>query len=779
MLSAIAIAFLVLSAEPVVNRFEKPIPGSYIVRVKESVDISAFAQELQQTYGGELISVNKEYVPTIVVSGWRDSAALEVASDERVDFVDENAYLRATDTQQLRAPADVNPSLDRIDQRESPPDRRFRYPFDGLNRFIYVVDTGVSVTGTSFAARVTAGRSFVGGLAMTDSDGHGTAMASVAAGTMVGAAKAATIVPVKVSMTQALNLSFVEDGLRWILTQDPGVVNLSFETNTTGTNTTLEQLVNQLHLNGFVVVASAGNANRDTATVVPARVPAALTVGAIAVNTHARWVDRGGDASNFGAAVDLFAPGAEVRAERPNGTLTTGSGTSPAAAFTSGTAASLLQTGTLTPSTVTGLVTSATTPNVLTGLNGSANRLLFSDIRPATVWGGALSSQWVYCTWGTPQWRERVVQLTATAVDASGNFFLASVSAEPSFCTSATFITPAFTTIEKRSPIGAVLWSRTLTAGWNLTETVHRAALGPDGDLYLAATTGDCGGSACQSTAGLVTRLSAANGQPLWTHRFETAAADSAVSLQFGGFGVASAVHVVGSTAGVIGAGGFGGTDVFLARLDAATGAVSAQPAPLQFGTAGNDVAHDVTWFNQSLVIAGSTTGVLGSASFGGKDAFFATVLAVNGGVLFHRVLTAQLGTAADDEASAVVGATELDSGGNAIPALFAAGRTRGAFAGSVNQGGDDAFHVRLDDLFVQVWLFQHGTAGDEPLPQLAAGPDDLFIAAGTYLLKASRVSGLAAWTTAESPSRRLISAESNRHIHTAGGTGFERRRAF
>ena len=412
-------------------------------------------------------------------------------------------------------------------------------------------------------------------------------------------------------------------------------------------------------------------------------------------------------------------------------------------------------------------------------MNGSANLLLFSDVRPATVSAGSLSAQWVYCTWGTPQWRERVVQLTATAADPSGNVFLASVSAEPSFCTSGTFITPAFTTIEKRSPAGAVLWARTLTSGWNLTEAVHRAAIGPGGDLYLAASTGDCGGSACQSTAGLVTRLSAANGQPVWTYRFETAAADSATGLQFGGFGVASAVHVVGSTAGLIGATSFGGTDVFLGRLDAATGAPSTQPALMQFGTAGNDVASDVTWFNQTLIIAGSTTGVLGSASFGGKDAFFATVLAVNGGTLFFRGLTTQLGTSADDEASAVVGATELDSGGNSIPALFAAGRTRGAFAGSVNQGGDDAFHVRLDELLTQVWLFQHGTPADEAVPQLAASPDDLFVAAGPYVLKASRVSGLTAWMTTEPSSRRLITAEPNRNIYTAGGTGFERRRAF
>lgn len=373
MLSVITIASLVLGAEPIVNRFEEPIKGSYIVRVSDSVaDIPAFAEELRQRYGGEIVSVNKEYVPTIVVNGWRDSAARDVANDEHVDFVDENAYLRATDTQQLRG-TDVNASLDRLDQRESAPDRRFRYPFDGLNRLIYVVDTGVSVTGTSLGPRVQGGVSFVGGFATSDADGHGTAMASVAAGTVVGAAKAATIVPVKVSTNQLINLNLLEDGLRWILTQDPGVVNLSLATVTTGTNTTLEQLVNQLHLNGFVVVASAGNANRDTATVVPARVPAALTVGAIALNTHARWVDPGGEASNYGAAVDLFAPGAEVRVEGPTGAPSTGSGTSPAAAFASGVVASLLQTGTLLPSAATSLVVSATTPNVLSDVNGSAN----------------------------------------------------------------------------------------------------------------------------------------------------------------------------------------------------------------------------------------------------------------------------------------------------------------------------------------------------------------------------------------------------------------------
>lgn len=773
MLFAVTVTLLG-SVTPTVNHFDNQVPGSYIVRVNDGVsNVSRLATTIQRTYGGQVDQVNSVNVPTIVFSGWTEKIANKVAALADVDFVDENALLKLTDTQQLRATADLNPSLDRLDQRESVSDRRFRYPFDGTGMVLYVVDTGVKRVGTTMSVRVLTGKSFVGGNAYDDNDGHGTAMASLAAGSVVGVAKQATIVPVRVVDTGLINLTLLEDGLRWVLTQQPGIVNLSLGVTTSATNTTVEQLVNQLHARGFVIITSAGNENADTSNVVPARVPAALTVGAMSVNTNARWVDSSSTGSNYGSAIDLFAPGVDVKAETPSGTTALSSGTSGAAAYTSGVAAALGQTGNLTPTDATSLIATASTPDVLSNLNGSANRLLFSDIRGSTVAAGNLTPAQVYCTWGAvPQWRSRNVWATSTVADAAGNMFIAYISAVPYSCFDLSIVTAADIVIEKRSSAGAILWTRNVTSGASLTENVTRLALNA-GDLYLTGTTSDCGGAQCASTAGLVARLSGSTGAVVWTRRFDSAGTETANGLQFSG----TSVDVVGNTTGLMGASSFGASDVFVARVNQADGLTPTNIGILQFGSAGDDVASDLTTFNQQLIVAGSTTGTLGAGNLGGRDAFVAAVV-LNGGVVFVRTLVLQFGTAADDEASAAFGTQEVLSNGT-VPALFVAGRTRGAFPGFANQGDTDAFHARINDSNTFDWLFQHGTSGTESLPQLAAGPDDLFIAAGSYVLKASRVSGLTAWRTTEATPRTIIAAEPTRHIYTASQTAFDRRRVF
>lgn len=68
-------------------------------------------------------------------------------------------------------------------------------------------------------------------------------------------------------------------------------------------NRATDAAVTILTENGIHVVVAAGNENVDAEGTSPARAPAVITVGATDIN------DQRASFSNFGAAVDVFAPG--------------------------------------------------------------------------------------------------------------------------------------------------------------------------------------------------------------------------------------------------------------------------------------------------------------------------------------------------------------------------------------------------------------------------------------------------------------------------------------
>ncbi|MGB1727946.1 MAG: S8 family serine peptidase, partial [Ilumatobacteraceae bacterium] len=102
----------------------------------------------------------------------------------------------------------------------------------GSGAVIFVVDTGVS-THDDFGARLVTGRDIVDSdNDASDCDGHGTHVASTAAGTNYGIATSATIVPVRVlDCWGSGSTSGVVAGLEWVadydLTGKKGVVNMS------------------------------------------------------------------------------------------------------------------------------------------------------------------------------------------------------------------------------------------------------------------------------------------------------------------------------------------------------------------------------------------------------------------------------------------------------------------------------------------------------------------------------------------------------------------------
>jgi subtilisin family serine protease len=127
-----------------------------------------------------------------------------------------------------------------------------------------------------------------------------------------------------------------------------------------GTYAPLDTAINNAVSAGVVFTLSAGNEDTDVANVWPAGNPSAITVSALE-DYDGRPGGVSGNAqddtfvgySNYGAGVDIMAPGRNIRSTKPGGGLSTKSGTSMAAPHVAGaTALYLSQNPGASPATV-------------------------------------------------------------------------------------------------------------------------------------------------------------------------------------------------------------------------------------------------------------------------------------------------------------------------------------------------------------------------------------------------------------------------------------------
>lgn len=172
-------------------------------------------------------------------------------------------------------------------------------------------------------------------------------------------------------------LSGLQAGVNWVIdavnadpTLRPAVVSMSLGFGAPVPDA--DQLIADLAAAGIATVVAAGNSGVDACGSSPGRAAQAITVGAVdSATAKASW-------SNFGACVDIFAPGVSIRSSvnSTNG-YSYYSGTSMAAPHVAGVVVLMLsQKPCLTPAAISSILVSTAAVNAVTNAGANSPNLL-------------------------------------------------------------------------------------------------------------------------------------------------------------------------------------------------------------------------------------------------------------------------------------------------------------------------------------------------------------------------------------------------------------------
>ncbi|MFC8784638.1 S8 family peptidase [Streptomyces nigra] len=350
------------------------VADSYIVTLKadQARSGSKSARALVERYGAGIERTYRKALNGYEVEA-SEAEAKRLAADPAVASVVQNRTFHVEGTQ----PSPPSWGLDRIDQKNLPLNSSYTYPDSaGQDVTAYVIDTGVRITHSDFGGRASYGYDAIDNdNTAQDGHGHGTHVAGTVAGSSYGVAKKAKIVGVRVLNNSGSGTTAqVVAGIDWVAQNavKPAVANMSLGG---GADSALDTAVRNAIASGVTFAVAAGNESTDASTRSPARVAEAITVGAT-TSTDAR-----ASYSNYGSALDLFAPGSSITSAWNSGDSATNtiSGTSMATPHVAGAAALYLADNpTATPAQVASALTAAATSGVVTSPGtGSPNRLLY------------------------------------------------------------------------------------------------------------------------------------------------------------------------------------------------------------------------------------------------------------------------------------------------------------------------------------------------------------------------------------------------------------------
>ena len=329
-LSVVVALFAALVILPGVAEAAPPAdaPGNYIVVLKDDADAAQVAEEHGRRHGAAVGHVFRSGVKGYAAR-LAGSQLAALRSDARVAYVEADGIMTAS-AQTLpwgvnRIDADVSSTLAGNGSGT----------VAGVNA--YVIDTGVSAHAD---LNLVAHGSWVGDGKNYDCNGHGTHVAGTVGArddtaSVVGVAPGVRLTGLKVLGCDGSGpTSNIVAAVNWVAANaaKPAVANLSLGGPA---SQALDDAVRKAAAAGVLMVVAAGNEGVNACNVSPARAGAGTNNGVVTVGATDSS-NRAASFSNYGACVDVWAPGVNVVSTWPNGGTATLSGTSMASPHVAG-----------------------------------------------------------------------------------------------------------------------------------------------------------------------------------------------------------------------------------------------------------------------------------------------------------------------------------------------------------------------------------------------------------------------------------------------------------
>jgi subtilisin family serine protease len=373
-----------ISQSPMVYSKTEVPNDAYIVVYKDQTTDREIEDEVGELDKSEGVKADHVYKNALKGFAARLSptALSKLKNNAKVAFIEKDQVMTANESQV--SPIPFPWGIDRIDQANLPLSNSFTYTSDGTLVDAYIIDTGILISHSDFGGRAVGGYSSIGSSKnWIDQNGHGTHVAGTVGGTLYGVAKKVNLIAVRVlGPNGSGTTSGVIAGINWVVSDrknksETAVGNMSLGG---GASAALDLAVSNAVAAKIVMCVAAGNSKANAANYSPARVAAAITVGATRKDDS--FAD---DYSNYGSIVDILAPGTSITSDWYLNNTSTAilTGTSMATPHVTGVVAQYLSINTNTrasPSTVEASIKSASTKDKITGVtSGTVNALLFTN----------------------------------------------------------------------------------------------------------------------------------------------------------------------------------------------------------------------------------------------------------------------------------------------------------------------------------------------------------------------------------------------------------------